>query len=412
MGQDREIKRRKLIKRRVYEVLEVSAIGDPVARFIDRLIIAMILINVAAVVLETVPELAIPYGAIFVAIEVVAVVFFLIEYILRIWVANEHPPLRNRGRWQARIAYALEPHSIIDLMAILPSIIGFVLGYWDVNVLAIFRLLRFLKLARYSPGMRSLVAALASERRALLACLVIMLGLVLSVASVMHLLEAGAQPEAFGTIPSSMYWAVTTLTTVGYGDVVPITAAGRLLAGMTMIAGLAMFALPVGIIATAFAREIHARDFVVSWGLVARVPLFSELSAAEIVDVAKLLRAQHVEAGTRITVAGEEAHSMYFIATGAVEVLLHSGPLRLSDGQFFGEIAVLTSSKRSADVIALSDCKLLILDADDLHHLMARNRDIERHIRHVAQERIAHENITPHGDIVVEELGAAFLKHR
>ena len=97
-----------------------------------------------------------------------------------------------------------------------------------------------------------------------------MLGLILVAATLMYLIERHGQPERFGSIPAAMYWAVTTLTTVGYGDAVPLTAAGKLLAGFTMLAGLCMFALPVGIIATAFAREIHNRDFVVTWGMVAR----------------------------------------------------------------------------------------------------------------------------------------------
>jgi hypothetical protein len=136
----------------------------------------------------------------------------------------------------------------------------------------------------------------------------------------MHVIERGAQPDKFGTIPDAMWWAIVTLGTIGYGDVVPVTALGRIVASITIFVGLIMIALPIGIIATAFAEEIHRRDFVVTWGMVARVPLFAELEATEIADIMRLLHAQQVEAGDVITRRGELAHSMYFIADGEVEI--------------------------------------------------------------------------------------------
>ena len=220
----------------------------------------------------------------------------------------------------------------------------------------------------------------------------------------MRLAEHDAQPDKFATIPDALWWAVITLTTVGYGDMVPVTPAGRALAGVVMLFGFCMFALPVGIIATAFAREIHSRDFVVTWSMVARVPLFSELSASEIADVMRLLRAQTVEAGTIVTAAGEPAHSMYFIAAGTVEIDLPREKLRLGEGQFFGEIAVLRKARRSADVIALTHCRLLVLDAEDLQYLMQKKSDVAAHIRAVARERVAREAVTPRGDIALEEI--------
>lgn len=395
------------LKRRVYEVLEDGGSGDPAARAFDRFIVTLILINVTTIVLETVPSLRATWGGWFRGVELVTVAIFTVEYGLRLWVADIHPPLRPLGSLRARLTYAVQPVAIIDLLAILPTVVGIVFDIWDVNVLAIFRLLRFLKLARYSPGMRSLAAALASERRALLACLVILGGLVVTAASIMHVVEGQAQPEKFGSIPIAMYWAVTTLTTVGYGDFTPITPLGRMVAGLTMVFGLAMFALPVGIIATAFAREIHQRDFVVTWGMVARVPLFAELSAGEIADVTKLLRSQVVETGTPIVFRGDPAHSMYFIASGEVAIEFEEGRVVLSEGQFFGEIAVLRRARRSADVVALSRAQLLVLDAEDLRLLIARDAEIGRRIRHAAAERLAKENVTPDGDLAETEIAGA-----
>lgn len=392
------------LKRRVFEILEVPPVGDVWATLVERAIVVLIVVNVLAVILETVPDYKRDYERIFLSIEVGTVFCFAVEYLLRIWIADEHAPFKRYGRVGARFHYMLSPSAIIDLLSVAPTLVGFSFGVYDVNVLVVFRLLRFLKLARYSAGMSSLFNAVASERRALFASAVIMIGLVVTAASFMHWIEGHVQPEKFGSIPLAMYWAITTLTTVGYGDMVPITPLGRALAGIVMVFGFCMFALPVGIIATAFAREIHSRDFVVTWGMVARVPLFADLAATEIAEVMRLLRAQTVEAGTTITAVGEPAHSMYFISSGTVEIDLPHEKLRLSDGAFFGEIAVLRRARRSADVVAMTHCRLLVLDAEDLQYLMQRKSDIASHIRAVARERIAHEAVTPRGDIALEEI--------
>ena len=130
------------------------------------------------------------------------------------------------------------------------------------------------------------------------------------------------QPDKLGTIPDALWWAIVTIGTIGYGDVVPVTALGKLIATGTIFVGLVMMALPVGIIATGFADEIHRRNFIVTWGMISRVPLFAELDASEISDIMGLLRAQVAEAGEVIVRAGRPAHSMYFIAAGEVEIVI------------------------------------------------------------------------------------------
>jgi len=249
------------------------------------------------------------------------------------------------------------------------------------------------------------MSALASEKRAIIASGVLMAGLILCCATLMYLLERHVQPDVFGSIPGGMYWAVTTLTTVGYGDAVPVTAAGRTLASLAMLAGLCMFALPVGIIATAFAREIHNREFVVTWGMVARVPIFSDLQASEIAEVARLLRAQTAEPGQVLTQRGDPAYAMYFLASGSVEVDLGAEKITLNEGAFFGELALLRKTRRSADVVALSSCRLLVLEAADLHVLMTRQPHIGTHIRAVAEARL--KSSRARGDILAEELTAS-----
>ncbi len=341
------------LRHRLYGILEHGPIGDRLGRATGQLIVALIVVNLVVVVLESLPAYALRYGALFRAIELVSLIVFTIEYALRVWVAVEHAPYRQMKKRDARLKFMLSPFGLIDLFAVLPFWLAFVAPA-DLRIVLIFRIIRFLKLARYSPGMRSLLAALYAERRALYGCLVILLGATLVAATAMHLVERDVQPQKFGTIPDAMWWALVTLSTIGYGDVVPLTIPGKLVAAATVVAGLVMMALPVGIVATAFANEVHRRDFVVTWGMVARVPVFAGLSAIEIADIMELLRAQQVEAGEVVVRRGEPAHSMYFVAAGEVEIKLRHERIRLGTGHFFGEIAALRRARRSATVTALT----------------------------------------------------------
>jgi voltage-gated potassium channel len=245
---------------------------------------------------------------------------------------------------------------------------------------------------------------LYNERRALFGCLVITLGTALVTAALMHLAEGKVQPDKLGTIPDALWWSIVTVGTIGYGDVVPVTVVGKLIATGTIFLGLIMMALPIGIIATAFSEQIHRRDFIVTWGMIARVPLFAELDAGEIADIMNLLRAQLAEAGEVIVREGEPAHSMYFIAEGEVEVALKEQNVRLGTGQFFGEVAVLRRARRSATATALARTSLLVLDAQDLHALMQRDSRIAKRIKDVVAKRVGREVIDRKGDIVTEEV--------
>jgi voltage-gated potassium channel len=251
------------------------------------------------------------YATAFVLIEYVSLLVFTVEYGLRLWCAIEHGPHQHLRHSRARMKYALSTAGIIDLIAVLPFWFAMLLPS-DLRFVLVFRMVRFFKIARYSPAMRSLLDVLYSERRGLVGCLIIALGTALVAASLMHLAEGKIQPDKLGTIPDAFWWAIVTIGTIGYGDVVPVTALGKLIATVTIFAGLVLMALPVGIIATAFAEQIQRRDFIVTWGMISRVPLFTELDAAEISDVMELLRAQVAEPGEIIVREGDAAHSMYF----------------------------------------------------------------------------------------------------
>jgi len=389
------------LRRRCYEMLEGSA--DRASRVLEGAIVALILANIMVVVLETVPSIDLRYRRLFELVELGSLAGFSLEYAARIWCAPEHAPYRDLAPWRARRAFMTSPAGIIDLLAIVPFWFAFAVPD-TLRVVLVFRIVRFFKLARYSPGMRSLLDSLRAERRALLACLVIFTGATLLSAALMHLAESDVQPDKLGTLPDAIWWAIVTLGTIGYGDVVPVTVAGKMIAGVTILTAVVMIALPVGIIATAFAEEIHRREFVVTWSMVARVPLFAGLDAADIGDVMRLLRAHTVEPGEVVVRRGEAAHSMYFIARGLVEIELKDRRVQLGVSQFFGEVAVLRRARRSATVTAVSRTNLLVLDASDLHALMERDPRVAERIREVARDRLGQELLSPKGDMVTDEI--------
>ena len=391
------------LRQRLYGIVEQGADDDGLGAVVNWTLIGLIIATLTATVLESVPRLAAAHGEVFEAIEYAALMIFSVEYAARLWTAIEHPRWRRFGAIGSRLHFAASPAGLIDLVAVLPFWLSLFIAA-DFKALLVLRLIRFFKLTRYSPAMRSLLEALYTERRALVGCFVILCGATLIAAALMHVAEGAAQPDKFGTIPDAMWWAIVTLGTIGYGDAVPITAAGRLVAGFTIFVGLLMVALPVGIVATAFANEVHRRDFVVTWGLVARIPLFSELTAVQIGDVMKILRAQKADKGTIIARRGEPAHSMYLIVDGEVEIKLHHKHIHLSAGDFFGEVAALRQSRRSATVVALRPTRLLALDASDLHGLMDREPQIAARIRDAARTRLGSEMETATGDILAAEL--------
>ena len=388
----------------MYLIMDQSAELGWLSASADWLLISVIVVTLAATVMQSVPAVAARHGRLLETLEYVALAVFSLEYALRLWIAVEHPPWRRLGAIRAALRWSISPAGLLDFAAILPFWLSFLST--DFRIVLVLRLIRFFKLGRYSPAMRSLLEALYSERRALFGCFVILCGATLMAAALMHLAEGTVQPEKFGTIPDAMWWAIVTLGTVGYGDAVPVTALGRLIGGVTIFTGLLMVALPVGIVATAFASEVHKRDFVVTWGLVARIPLFSQLSATQIADVMKILRAQKVEKGAVIVRRGEPAHSMYLIVDGEVEIRLRHRHVRFGAGDFFGEIAALRQSRRSATVQALTPTRLLALDASDLHSLMDREPQIASRIWEAAQARLGSEMDRTSSDLIDLELPA------
>jgi voltage-gated potassium channel len=380
------------LKHRLYEILEAGHPEDVASRVFDMVMVVIIIGNVAAVAMDTVESFRAQYGGALRIFELASVAIFTVEYLARLWVADQHLPLKGYGPVKARVRFALSPFPIIDFLAVAPFYLSLIVPAADLRILRVFRLLRLLKLARYSPAIASLGRVLADERRALGAALLIMVVLLMLSATAIYYTERFVQPDKFSSIPASMWWALATLTTVGYGDVVPLTALGRVIGGLVMIFGLGMFALPIGIIASGFANEIHRREFVVSWGLVARVPLFAKLDAMAVSRVSNLLRSKVVPADTVIARRGEPADAMYFIASGQVHVEIEPEPVTLGEGDFFGELALLNETTRGATVRAITQTRLLVLPVDDFHHLLNTEADLRDAIQTVADERGASAN--------------------
>ena len=354
---------RNKLKNRLYRLLDGSDQEDIAGQAVNFFLVYLILFNVLAVIFESVDEIGLRYAAyfeVFEVFEVFSVIVFSVEYALRIWSCTEDPQSTHRGPVADRLRYALSPMAIIDFLAIAPFYVSMLFAI-DLRFLRVFRLLRLLKLTRYSPAIEMLGRVLYNERRALFSALLIMLVLLVFASSLMHLIEHEAQPDAFGSIPAAMWWAVVTLTTVGYGDAAPVTPLGQMLGGFVTILGVGTFALPAGILASGFAQEVKRREFIVSWDVVAKVPLFGSLTAAQIAEIAKLLRPRITIPGEVVARKGDMGDAMYFIASGRVEVRIEPEPIELKGGDFFGEISLVKQAPRTADVIASTSCQLLAL---------------------------------------------------
>ncbi len=373
-------------RRRVHETLELGASGDLASRLFDAALIILVLANAAAFTLGTVGWFEQRYQTQLYWFEVISVSIFTVEYIARLWSCVEVPTLRDKSPWQARLHYATHPLLLIDLLVIAPFFLSFLLPV-DFRILRILWLLRLLKLARYSPALQTLALVLHTERRALFGALLVMACLLLFAATGIYYIERHVQPDVFGSVPASMWWALSTLTTVGYGDVVPLTPLGRLFGGLIMLFGLGMFALPIGIIATGFSQETNRRDFVISWSLVASVPFFAKLDIADIAKIMPMLNSSTYHPEELIAARGDVAHSMYFIASGSVGVETTQGEVILSEGDYFGEMALIDGRRRDHTVRAKTKCRLLELDARDYHRLLQDRPDLNDAIAKTARQR-------------------------
>lgn len=242
------------VRQKAFLYLEPWSSSKGFSLFVDGIVTAVILINVAALIVETVPELpGVVYTGLWI-IELFSMAFFTIEYFMRIWVAPENPSLQKHRF--PRLRYLITPFAVIDFFAILPF---YLLAFLNFNVkfLLILRLFRLLKLVRYFKALQIMVRVFKSKSQELLIAVFFTLTILIFISFLMYYVEGPHQPDVFGSVPETFWWGIITLTTVGYGDVVPITPWGKFFGGIIAILGIGIFALPAGILASGFSTELE-----------------------------------------------------------------------------------------------------------------------------------------------------------
>ena len=247
-----------LKRKRAHELVELSNPGDRGSKVFDVFIIALIGLNVLAVVLGSVKSIYTAYQAFFIWFEVFSVAVFTAEYLLRMWACVEEGSGRFVHPVKGRLRFAFTPMALIDLAAILPFYLSMFISL-DLRFLRALRLVRILKLTRYSTAINLLLNVFKEESPSFGAALFILAIILVFASTGIFLFEHKTQPETFSSIPSAIWWAGATLTTVGYGDVIPITTGGKIFGIGVMIVGIGMVALPAGILASAFSQRLHQR---------------------------------------------------------------------------------------------------------------------------------------------------------
>jgi len=245
-------------RRRLFLLLEPTAWPRIGLSPLNRIITALICISVLMAIIESEQDLARNWRAGFIAAERLFFVLFFVEYCCRLWVAAENP--RYGPGWRGRLRYAISPAALLDLVALAPIFVAFVGNeMFLLRLVRLVRILRLAKLGRYSTALDAIGTAIRSRRYELAMSVKIAAVLLLVSSCLLYIVEGDGQPETFGSIPRAMWWSIATLTTVGYGDAVPITILGRMLAGLTAILGIGLIAMPTGILAAAFSDAMQKR---------------------------------------------------------------------------------------------------------------------------------------------------------
>ena len=231
-----------------------------------------------------------------------------------------------------------------------------------------------------------LIKTVYRQRYALLGSQIMVISVLLVFSTLIHFLEKDLYPEAFGSILSSMWFGITTLTTVGYGDITPVTSLGKLLASLTMFLGIGIFALPVAILASTYYEEIQKRNFLISLETISNIPLFEKLPLGAIGKINSKLHAALLPAGKTIITKGDNAYAMDIIEFGSVKVEL-SDPITLGPGDYFGERGLLKNEVRNASITSTQEVKLLKLKKEDLLELMSEHAHLFEELSAISETR-------------------------
>jgi voltage-gated potassium channel len=249
------------LRQRLFLILEPQSQQDQMAaRVFSWVLTLMVLSNVMAVILESVPSIEAQYGQSLQAFDLFSVAFFSVEYLLRIWTAAERPSQKQTTATRQRMSYVWSFHGVVDLLAILPFFLQALLPGLDLRFLRIIRVMRILKLSHYSTALEDLLASIYAERDAFVSALYLLVLSILITSCLIYFAEHHLQPDKLGTIPDAMWWSIVTITTVGYGDVVPLSAWGKVIGAFTALSGIFTAALLTGIVASAFAARVRTHE--------------------------------------------------------------------------------------------------------------------------------------------------------
>jgi voltage-gated potassium channel len=373
----------------VYSAIENDGVPSWPRRACDLFFTSAILLWLAEGILRTVPTLGRDVLGTFGILELSIGALFVVEWLLRIWTAPERYHAGAMSDAKARLIYLVSPLGIIDAGAPMVFFVGDRLFGLGGPIAEVCELLAVFKLTRYFPGLDLVFSVLRIEMRPLGAALAALLTLLLLASSGMYYLERDAQPELFASIPHSMWWGIVTIATVGYGDMAPITLWGKLWAGAVLLIGIALFAVPAGILANGFAVELKKREFIVTWRLIAKLPLFADLDAAVIASVARLLQPRAMPKDSIIVRKGEPGHAMYFVVGGQAEVHVEPQKVKLGPGTYFGEIALLMDVPRKATVVAATDCELLELGGVEFQRVCDEYPQLKARVEREAAARLS-----------------------
>ncbi len=385
------------LRAQVYELLRPN---DPLpgARRWRKAHLLILAIGLLAVILLSVDELPPPHRVVLRGAIWGVTLFFLVEYVARLWVAPELPHMADLSPLVARLRWACSVPGLIGLLAIMPAIMlagGYSIAGTDAA--SVFCILWILKLGLHAPAFGTLARVISNERAPIASVLIVFAILLMSAATGAHIAERDGQPQQFGSLPNAMWWSVVTLTTTGYGDVVPVTPAGRIIGSLLMISGIAVLALMTGVLATGFAQEERRREYLRVWDQVTRVPIFASLGTVTLSEIVGKLRTRYYPARVTVLRRGDPGDSMFFISNGEVEVRLPTGgTVRLGDGAFFGEMSLLNRQPRAATIATTTPTTLLVLYASDFYeiasHIPALAEAVENEARRRREENLERQS--------------------
>jgi voltage-gated potassium channel len=334
-----------------------------------------------------------------IAVLGVAIVFTA-EYGVRLWSAPEAPRFAGLSDNMARLHWAISTNGVICLAAALPLFV-ITLGamHADNQHAPVFCILWVLSLARHAPAMGTLGRVISNERATLTSVVVIFVMVLIVAATAVHIMERDGQPKTFGTLPDALWWAVVTLTTTGYGDATPLTVGGRMIGSLVMVSGILVLALMTGILATGFAEEERRREYLRVWDQVTKVPMFADLGTVTLSEIVSKLRVRNYPPRIVVVRRDEPGESMFFISEGEVEVRLPRGGIALGPGAFFGEMALLDRTPRTATVVTTEPTTLLVLYASDFYEIASNIPSLVEAVEREARRRRAENQ----GDVTKAE---------